>query len=90
MVIGIHFGRCGGGGRRDVTGDGVNIAARLEYVGKPGAISLSEDAHRQVKARLDLAVTDLGRRNSRTLPSRSGSIRSKSASLLTQSLRRLW
>ena len=41
-------------------GDGVNIAARLEGVCEPGAICLSEDAYRQVKARLDLAVTDLG------------------------------
>ena len=38
----------------------VNIAARLEGVAKPGAICLSEDAYRQVKARLDLAVSDLG------------------------------
>jgi adenylate cyclase len=29
-------------------------------VAKPGAICLSEDAYRQVKGRLDLAVTDLG------------------------------
>ena len=41
-------------------GNGVNIAARLEGIAKPGAICLSEDAYRQVKARLDLAVTDLG------------------------------
>jgi TolB-like protein len=41
-------------------GDGVNIAARLEGIAAPGAICLSEDAYRQVKARLDLAVTDLG------------------------------
>ena len=41
-------------------GDGVNIAARLEGVAAPGAICLSEDAYRQVKARLDLAVSDLG------------------------------
>src|SRR6516225_2432567 len=44
----------------DLMGDGVNIAARLEGVAKPGAICLSEDAYRQVKSRLDLAVTDLG------------------------------
>ena len=44
----------------DLMGDGVNIAARLESVAGPGAICLSEDAYRQVKARLDLAVTDLG------------------------------
>jgi adenylate cyclase len=44
----------------DLMGDGVNIAARLEGIAKPGAICLSEDAYRQVKGRLDLAVTDLG------------------------------
>src|SRR5262245_13145926 len=41
-------------------GDGVNIAARLEGIARPGAICLSEDAYRQVKARLSLAVNDLG------------------------------
>ena len=41
-------------------GDGVNIAARLEGIAKPGAICLSEDAYRQVKSRLDLTVSDLG------------------------------
>jgi adenylate cyclase len=41
-------------------GDGVNIAARLEGIAAPGAICLSEDAYRQVKGRLDFAVTDLG------------------------------
>jgi adenylate cyclase len=41
-------------------GDGVNIAARLEGIAKPGSICLSEDAYRQVKSRLDLAVNDLG------------------------------
>src|SRR5436309_1487911 len=41
-------------------GDGVNIAARLEGVAKPGSICLSEDAYRQVRSRLDLAISDLG------------------------------
>jgi class 3 adenylate cyclase len=31
----------------DLMGDGVNIAARLEGIAKPSAISLSEDAYRQ-------------------------------------------
>jgi TolB-like protein len=44
----------------DLMGDGVSIAARLEGIAGPGAICLSEDAYRQVKGRLDLAVTDLG------------------------------
>src|SRR5580658_9332419 len=58
--IGIHLGDVVEESDGDLMGDGVNIAARLEGVAKPGAISLSEDAYRQVKARLDLAVTDLG------------------------------
>jgi TolB-like protein len=41
-------------------GDGVNIAARLEGIAKPGAICLSEDAYRQVEQRLDVRVSDLG------------------------------
>ena len=32
----------------------------MEGIAEPGAICLSEDAYRQVKGRLDLAVTDLG------------------------------
>ena len=43
-------------------GDGVNIAARLEGIAKPGAIALSEDAYRQVKGRLDMSVSDLGQK----------------------------
>ena len=43
-------------------GDGVNIAARLQGVAKPGTICLSEQAYWQVKGRLDLAVTDLGKK----------------------------
>ena len=41
-------------------GDGVNIAARLQGVARPGAICLSEQAYWQVKGRLELAVNDLG------------------------------
>jgi|SRR5271165_1567797 len=58
--IGIHLGDVVEEADGDLMGDGVNIAARLEGIAKPGAICLSEDAYRQVKARLDIAVTDLG------------------------------
>ena len=58
--VGIHLGDVVEESDGDLMGDGVNIAARLEGIAKPGAICLSEDAYRQVKARLDLAVTDLG------------------------------
>ncbi len=58
--IGIHLGDVVEESDGDLMGDGVNIAARLEGVCKPGASCLSEDAYRQVKGRLDLAVNDLG------------------------------
>ena len=58
--IGIHVGDVVEESDGDLMGDGVNIAARLESIAKPGAICLSEDAYRQVKSRLDLAVNDLG------------------------------
>ena len=60
--IGIHLGDVVEESDGDLMGDGVNIAARLEGIAAPGAICLSEDAFRQVRARLDLAVTDLGQR----------------------------
>ena len=58
--VGIHLGDVVEESDGDLMGDGVNIAARLEGIAKPGAICLSEDAFRQVKGRLDLAITDLG------------------------------
>ena len=58
--VGIHLGDVVEESDGDLMGDGVNIAARLEGIAKPGAICLSEDAYRQVKGRLDLMVSDLG------------------------------
>ncbi len=58
--IGVHVGDVVEESDGDLMGDGVNIAARLEGVAKPGAICLSEDAYRHVKARLDHPVIDLG------------------------------
>ncbi len=58
--IGVHLGDVVEESDGDLMGDGVNIAARLEGIAKPGAICLSVDAYRQVRSRLDLAVTDLG------------------------------
>jgi adenylate cyclase len=58
--IGVHLGDVVEESDGDLMGDGVNIAARLEGIAQPGAICLSEDAFRQVRARLDLAVSDIG------------------------------
>jgi TolB-like protein/class 3 adenylate cyclase/Flp pilus assembly protein TadD len=60
--VGIHLGDVVEETDGDLMGDGVNIAARLEGIAKPGAIALSEDAYRQVKGRLDLSVSDLGQK----------------------------
>ena len=57
--IGIHLGDVVEEADGDLMGDGVNIAARLEGVAQPGSICLSEDAYRQVKGRLDIAVAAL-------------------------------
>ena len=76
--IGIHLGDVVEESDGDLMGDGVNIAARLEGIAMPGAICLSEDAYRQVRARLDLAVTDLGPTQLKNIASRSGFTRCKS------------
>jgi adenylate cyclase len=60
LRVGIHLGDVVEEADGDLMGDGVNIAARLEGIAKPGAICLSEDAYRQVSSRLDMEVTDLG------------------------------
>ncbi len=60
LRFGVHLGDVVEESDGDLMGDGVNIAARLEGIAKPNGICLSEDAYRQVRARLDLAVNDLG------------------------------
>src|SRR5256884_9488412 len=61
--IGIHLGDVVEESDGDLMGDGVNIAARLEGIAAPGAICLSEDAYRLVKARLDISVVILVRQD---------------------------
>jgi TolB-like protein/class 3 adenylate cyclase len=58
--IGIHVGDVVEESDGDLMGDGVNIAARLQGIAKPGGICISDDTYRQVKSRLDLKVSDLG------------------------------
>jgi adenylate cyclase len=47
LRIGVHLGDVVEEADGDLMGDGVNIAARLEGIAKPGATCLSEDAYRQ-------------------------------------------
>jgi TolB-like protein/class 3 adenylate cyclase/Flp pilus assembly protein TadD len=60
MRVGVHLGDVVEEADGDLMGDGVNVAARLEGVARPGGICLSEDAWRQVKGHIDLPAEDLG------------------------------
>jgi TolB-like protein/Flp pilus assembly protein TadD len=59
MRIGINFGdiiaEAG-----DIFGDGVNIAARVEALAKPGSVYVSEIVHQQVADKVDFDFEDLG------------------------------
>ena len=44
----------------DIFGDGVNIAARLEGLAEPGGVCISDDAHRQIRSKVDFSYSDMG------------------------------
>src|SRR6266852_6234855 len=44
----------------DIFGDCVNIAVRLEGIAEPGGVSISDDAHRQIRGKVDITFEDLG------------------------------
>ena len=52
----------------DIFGDGVNIAARLESIAKPGGICISSAAYDQVRGKVDINVVDLGEQNLKNIP----------------------
>jgi adenylate cyclase len=57
--IGVHLGDVLIEGD-DILGDGVNIAARLEGIAKPGGNCISEDAFRQVRGKVEPEFADIG------------------------------
>jgi adenylate cyclase len=58
--IGINVGDVIVDDRGDIYGDGVNIAARVESLAKPGMLCLSDEAYRQVRGKLRIDVSDMG------------------------------
>ena len=61
--VGIHLGDVMVETDGDLMGDGVNIAARLEGIAKPGGIYLSSSAFEHIQGKVDVAVADLGEQN---------------------------
>ena len=57
--VGINVGDVVAEGN-DLLGDGVNIAARLQEIGEAGDITLSDDAYRQIRMRLDASFEERG------------------------------
>ena len=88
--IGVHLGDVVEESDGDLMGDGVNIAARLEGIAQPGAICLSEDAYRQVRARLDLKSATWAKPSSRISSNPYAFIRFRSGSPRRRSLLRQW
>ncbi len=64
--VGVNMGDVVAQGE-DLLGDGVNIAARLETLCPPGGITISEDAYRQVRDRLDTDWADGGEHQVRNI-----------------------
>jgi TolB-like protein/Tfp pilus assembly protein PilF len=59
LRIGVNLGDIIVDGR-DIYGDGVNVAARLEELAEPGSICISNTVHEHIAGKLDHAFTDAG------------------------------
>ncbi len=59
MRIGINLGDVIGEGR-DIYGESVNIAARLETLADPGGICISSKVHEEVASKIDCGFQDMG------------------------------
>jgi adenylate cyclase len=65
--IGIHLGDVTADDER-IYGDGVNIAARLESLAKPGGICISDIVFREIQGKLDMEFIDMGLKNLKNIP----------------------
>ncbi|WP_025897191.1 adenylate/guanylate cyclase domain-containing protein [Sneathiella glossodoripedis] len=52
----------------DIQGDGVNVAARLEGIANPGSILVSNTVYEQVRDKLQIGFTDLGKVEVKNIP----------------------
>ena len=51
-----------------IYGDGVNVAARIEKLAKPGTVCISRSVHDQVRGKLPFSLTDLGEHRVHNIP----------------------
>ena len=74
--------------RDDISGAGVNIAARLEQICEPGGVCVSGRVHEDAEGKLDYAFHDLGERTLKNIerPVRVYSLPSSAISLSTAPL----
>ena len=73
----------------DIFGDGVNIAVRLEGIAEPGGICISDDAHRQIRGKVEITFEDMGSQSLKNIaePMRAWRVRigpSSSPAMLTK------
>ncbi len=66
--IGVHLGDVIEKGDGTVYGDGVNIAARLEWLAEPGGITVSESIRTAVKGNVDAIFEDQGEQQVKNIP----------------------
>jgi TolB-like protein/class 3 adenylate cyclase len=59
LRIGVHVGDIVID-ESDIFGDAVNIAVRLEGIAEPGGVSISDDAHRQIRGKIGIDYDDMG------------------------------
>jgi len=84
LRIGVHVGDVIVQGK-NLFGDGVNIAARLEALAEPGGICISGAVHDQIGTKLPIAFTDLGDQQVKNIaqPIRAYRVRGASATAVT-------
>ena len=61
--VGVHLGDVVEEADGDLMGDGVNVAARLERLAKPGGVLISGAAYDQLQGKLDVALEFVGEQN---------------------------
>jgi class 3 adenylate cyclase len=60
--VGVNLGEVVVKGK-DLLGDGVNVAARLESIAEPGGVCIASSVYDQITGKLDLGFLDIGEQN---------------------------